>query len=228
MEHSQELLKKLLGEIVQRRLEFSTITVNDVFSGSVTESENYIAEITPYFEYTFNPAGEQEGFEFRVSESETKFEITIIPEYSSQIPIFCKALGLEDTVDFYDVISHDDEAGSDFQDWATESNIWSFEIEKTPELTADYDHRQLVYEAVNELRNKHTREKAEWMMKYWYMRESFMPSFEDQTEKHKIKQLMEGLPPLTVDDVINFICDLTDEQGGWELPEIIKQIEEES
>lgn len=45
-------------------------------------------------------------------------------------------------------------------------------------------------------------------MIYWYAKEVELPAFLDQTEKHMAKAMVDGLSPITLDDVIDFFVDM--------------------
>ncbi len=228
MEHSAQLLKKLLVEVVQRRSEFSTITVDDVMSSTISESENNFPQVRGY-EYTFKPTGSKDGFDFRVTEDAMKFELTIVPEYSFEVPVYCTALGLSDTIDLLDFVSSDNDTSDSVRNWAAECSLWVLCIEKTPELMAeDMDRvgRSEALTAINIWRRGHT-EIDNYKLFEWYIDGYVLAPFEDQTRKHQIHQMMSsGLPRVTMDEIIEFMISLTEPEHGYAIEDIIRSVED--
>lgn len=220
---SDKLIKKLLIEVVTRRQEFSSIQPIDVQAAEVPDP-GYWGE----YQFSFIDRKTEQATELTIiiEETETTFEVHIVPQYEMVLKVRSPLLGLQQEMDGGDYLG--DSNYEDINRAMHEDSPWTISIEKTDHFMSEYTHQQVVIDAVLELKKKHGIEQAEWLLKYWYMRESFLPAFNDQTTKHKAKQLMAGLPELTESEVIDFICDLTDEEGGWDLREVILQIEGEN
>lgn len=223
MELSNETIINILVEVFQRRLDFTTVTLDDVRNADIEPLDKgiYVATIHDSSRDEFHE------LQFKLEEIGDDIEFSIVPEFSILIPIECKVLGLEasEGVD-NDIIT--EESWQAISSHFNENTQWPMLIPKSSLQVAEIDiHRQKVMDLIDEWAKGKKQDEAERKIKLWYIKESFLPAFHDQTQKHQARQIMEGIQPISVQEAIDFIVDITSpEQDGTTIEEIIKQLGE--
>lgn len=221
--YSKELVKKLLIEVFSRCSKSATVTLNDIKDIEIPEPD-----FLNLYEMSISSSitKQKEDLKFKINESYTTFEVVIIPEYRTDIPIFCEALGLEGVVDIFDYIDDTDSA-IDLNAGMLDETIWSFSIEKTDDFVNELPPEETTRRFIDDWINNYPggSEEAQKKIKFWYVKEVILPMFSDETTKGKVNLLVNGFGPFEVEDAVKFLSDVTSPEGGHTLTEMIADIE---
>ncbi len=225
--YSDELVKKLLLEVVQRRLEFTTLTMDDVAAAVVPERGYY-----DEYEFSILNTAENkcETITIVIEETTDTFEVHLVST-DYRIPIILTGpLGLApiewNAADFFD---DDDSSYNDINLAIHRNSPWVISVEKSEDVFTPEDlHKVHVKAYVNQWIAEHWSESHEAgvdFIKLWFTKTVLLPAFFDSTLEDQAHTGMPKYDEIELYEVLDFLAEETDPiEGSEDLEDYLEKI----
>lgn len=145
----------------------------------------------------YNFTNGDEDFQFEIKQRQNGYIIGLIPTYTVKVYAVCDALGVNQETTVYDSII------CEWYDYIADNPTGIMEVFVPLSDDIQYPSSVQIKRILDTWLTENGITKDDLIR--WYISTIYLPAFLDQTRKHMVRELTDGIPPFDVEDVTQYL-----------------------